>query len=188
MRRLLLSATALLILAACGSDDGSASEPATTTAAPTTVATPTTVTTPTTVPATTLHLQWTSAGSRHVIGTPTCDATQNCLFPSSGTATWSGDIEGPLITSGTAAAVAGSANFALSRTDLFAGTVKGCGTGTFVYRAFEDGTPTSGVGEGEVVEGFGTGDLATLTGTFSGSGTVDDQGTHATLEGDFDCG
>jgi hypothetical protein len=71
--------------------------------------------------------------------------------------------------------------------DLFVGTVKGCGTGTLVLVGNENATSTGGTGTGTLVSGYGTGALRSVSGAFTGRGTVDAKGIRSTITGTIYC-
>jgi hypothetical protein len=131
-----------------------------------------------------LHVRFTNVGPLPVFGTQICQA-KHCLLPSTETGTFHGDLEGTHITG--SYGVPNGAGVAAARVDLFIGTVKGCGRGTFVALGTEEATATSGVGSADIAVGYGTGDLARLAGHIRGTGTVGADGIHSTFTGDFTC-
>jgi hypothetical protein len=100
----------------------------------------------------------------------------------------SGDLEGTYYSGSTVAFDETGLKFAISRTDVFRGTVAGCGSGTMVLVGNEVADPQSGTGEWTIAEGFGTGDLAHASGHGNGTGTADGTGIHSEFEGVIDCG
>jgi hypothetical protein len=116
-----------------------------------------------------------------------CNETKQCVLLGTERITLEGDLEGTAFT-GTAAAFGKNQRFVVGRTDVFRGTVKGCGSGTMVIYGTETADVRSGAGEWQIAEGFGTGDLAGVTGHGTGVGTVDNSGFHSQWEGVIDCG
>jgi hypothetical protein len=116
-----------------------------------------------------------------------CDSTGHCLYPGSETGTFHGDLEGTHITSGVAALATTGTRFATTRTDLFVGTVKQCGTGTMVLRGTEEATPTSGAGKWTIAAGYGSGELRNVSGHGTGVGTASAAGIQSTLTGEIEC-
>jgi hypothetical protein len=170
-----------LVLAGCGSDDDKRA------AAPTAASAPDATTT-TTVDQATLSVTVTGDGPLPSFGDPICaPAGKPCLFPARGSQDWTGDIEGSVISATAAAADDSGVRFAASRIDLFTGTVKGCGTGSFVVLSNEFVNANEGGGDGEIAAGWGTGDLAKLTGTFKGQGGVAADGIRVTYRGELQC-
>ena len=97
------------------------------------------------------------------IGTPVCSPT-TCVVTFSLSGVIAGDVAGSFVQAGAGARMPDGALYATS-TLVFTGTVAGCGSGTFTMRS--TGLNRAGVtsGELEIVEGSGTDDLASLTGT-----------------------
>ena len=98
-----------------------------------------------------------------------------------------GDFEGTYIASGVATASSSGA-LAVSRMDILTGTIAGCGTGTLVLRMTEDLGPSPKPSRWSVVEGFGTGDLASVRGQGDGIGAQTPDGLTTTLTGWLRCG
>ena len=121
------------------------------------------------------------------IGAPQCDAGGQCLYPWTEAGVSHGDFEGTYIASGVATASATGA-LAVSRMDILTGTIAGCGTGTLVLRMTEDLGPSPKPSEWQVVEGFGTGDLAGVRGHGDGIGAQTPDGLTTTLSGRLHCG
>jgi hypothetical protein len=170
-----------LVLAGCGSD-GDADN-----AAPAANAAPET-TTSTTVADDMLDVTVTGKGPLPTFGEKTCaEAGEPCIMPTTGSQSWSGDLEGSVISATGGFADASGVRFVAARIDVFTGTVKGCGTGSFVVVSQEIVDATEGSGDGEVVAGFGTGDLAKLSGTFEGEGGVAGEGIEVTWRGTLKC-
>jgi len=116
-----------------------------------------------------------------------CNPPQDCVLLATETGTFDGDLQGSDF-SGGATAFAESGHFVVGRTDLFRGTVRGCGSGTLVFVGTELADLHQGSGDWRIVEGFGTGDLAHATGHGTGRGTVDKDGFHSQYDGVIDCG
>jgi hypothetical protein len=116
---------------------------------------------------------FTSRGPAPTLGTSFCDGEQHCVFPGTRTATYEGDWTGTGIAAG-AAALGEDANFAGPVLWLFSGTIKNCGTGTLIYAVLETGDAAAMSGEGtwQIFKGFGTGDLADVSGLGTGAGSV----------------
>jgi hypothetical protein len=114
-----------------------------------------------------------SRGPAPTIGAPFCDAEQHCLYPGTRNATYEGDWVGTGIAVG-AAAIGEGAHFGGPVLWLFAGTIEHCGSGTLVYAVIEtgDAAAMSGKGTWQIIEGFGTGDLANVSGRGNGAGSV----------------
>jgi hypothetical protein len=170
-----------LVLAGCGSDDDARAVPATSAVEE--------ATTTSTVADDVLKVTATGKGPLPTFGEQTCaDAGTPCVLPARGSQTWSGDLEGNVLslTGGTAHSSSG-VRFVAARLDVFTGTVKGCGTGSFVLVGREIVNATEGGGAGEIVDGFGTGDLANLTGTFEGEGGVVGDGIQVEWRGELKC-
>jgi len=142
---------------------------------------------PTTSDPAVLHLTWTMEGPAPELTPSYCDAAKHCVVPATEKGSYHGDLEGTKVAAGGAGLNATNDRFATARIERFDGTVKGCGTGSIYLVISEVATTTSGTGTFEVVEGFGTGGLAHLTGHGSGSGTVDASGIHGKGEGEFRC-
>ncbi len=109
------------------------------------------------------------------------------MYPLTITATLSGDLTGTTI-SHSAGALVGT-EFAASDTQIFTGTVAGCGTGTLVFLSTGRGSTTgTTTAAWTIAEGFGTGDLVHATGT--GTTTVapaSDGSLSSTLTGRITC-
>ncbi len=107
------------------------------------------------------------------VGAPVCSPPTSCVIPFSLLGVSTGDVEGTMAQAG-AASILPDASLYANSTLKFTGTVTGCGAGTITMRStgFNRGGVTSG--SIEIVEGSGTGGLASLTGTGSViSGEVD---------------
>jgi hypothetical protein len=176
------SALAVLLvvaLAACSSDDDS---PDTAAGSSSSSVAPTTTTT---VPGVEMHFRVTAP-------TPSfepniCREDDLCVLRGSERGTVTGDLEGMTIV-GTSFALNDKARVAISRTDVFRGTVEGCGAGTLVLLGTEYADLDSGEGSWEIAEGFGTGELAKVTGHGTASGTAGAEGIDSQWEGVIDCG
>ncbi len=177
-RRSAVALVSLVLLAACSS---SANGDATDTAPSSTIPVSTTTPPP---EGTTVHWQ-----ADAIPGVPKqeCNETKQCVLLGTERITLEGDLQGTSFT-GTAAAFGKNQKFVVGRTDVFRGTVKGCGSGTLVIYGTETADVHRGAGEWRIAEGFGTGDLAGVTGHGTGSGTVDNRGFHSQWEGVIDCG
>jgi hypothetical protein len=116
-----------------------------------------------------------------------CNETKQCVLLGTERITLRGDLQGTAFT-GTAAAFGKNQKFVVGRTDVFRGAVKGCGSGTMVIYGTETADVHRGEGEWRIADGFGTGDLAGVTGHGTGEGTVDNTGFHSQWEGVIDCG
>ena len=79
-------------------------------------------------------------------------------------------------------------HFVVGVTGVLRGTIRGCGSGTFVLVGTELADLHGGTGEWRIAEGFGTGALAHVTGHGTGRGTVDATGYHSQWQGLIDCG
>jgi hypothetical protein len=166
------------LLAACSSSaEGDATGAASTSAAP--------VTTTTAVPPGT-PVRW-QADAIPGVPKQECNESKQCVLLGTERITLRGDVQGTSFT-GTAAAFGENQKFVVGRTDVFRGTVKGCGAGTLVIYGTEIADVHRAEGEWRIAEGFGTGDLAGVTGHGIGRGTVDDRGFHSQWEGVIDCG
>jgi len=97
------------------------------------------------------------------IGTPVCSSPTACVVPFSLFGISTGDVAGTIVQAGAASSMADGSLYANS-TVVFTGTVTGCGTGRAVLRStgFNRGGATSG--SIEIIEGSGTGGLASLSG------------------------
>ena len=142
--------------------------------------------TTTAVPVRTMH--WTNEGPPLTLLAPYCDPARHCVYPWTERGTLHGDLEGSHVSAGVAALDTTGKHYAVSRTDLFIGTVKGCGSGTIVILGDENSTANGGAGTWEVARGKGTGALAHVTGHGTGTGTADKRGIHSVLTGALDCG
>lgn len=161
-------------LAGCGSgsDDNAGSPSSTEPAASTSTTTPGA-----------RKVEWTKVGTPITLIPPNCDAAKHCVYPATSTGTFSGDLDGSVLTGGATALDASGRRFAGGRTDLFVGTIAGCGKGTVIIAGIEIATMKDGEGDWEIVEGFGTGDLENGT----GKGTVNADGIRAGYEGEIVC-
>jgi hypothetical protein len=176
-----LALALVLVPAGCGSDDDKRA------AAPSAAPAPDATTT-TTVDEETLSVTVTGVGPLPTFGDPICaPAGKPCLLPARGSQDWTGDIEGSVISATAAAADDSGLRFAASRIDIFTGTVKGCGTGSFVLLSHEFVNATEGGGDGEIAEGWGTGELAELTGTIEGQGGVAGDRIRVAYRGKLQC-
>ncbi|HTL83573.1 MAG TPA: hypothetical protein VL856_00210 [Acidimicrobiia bacterium] len=175
----------LLLFPLAGCSSSSSESKATNTSAPSTAAVTRTTKKPAGTP-----VHWSNTAPPAALGQRQCGASQQeCLVVGStenGAA--HGDLEGTYFSGGSLALDTTGLKFAITRTDVFKGTVKGCGTGTLVLVGEETATPSSGVGTWKIVKGFGTGDLANATGQGTGTGGADAQGIHSKLKGVIDCG
>ena len=161
-RIVVIASLALVVLASCGSDDtattASSALPPSSAAATTTIEASTTTVLPG------VEVNATASGAKSTVGDPVCDAAQHCIYPLTITATVTGDLTGTTV-SQSAGALLGT-EFAASGTQIFNGTVKGCGTGSMVMLATGRGSTTGTTTSSWIIaEGFGTGDLAKATGT-----------------------
>jgi hypothetical protein len=100
-----------------------------------------------------------------------CNESKQCVLLGTERITLEGDLTGTAFT-GTAAAFGKNQKFVVGRTDVFRGTVAGCGSGTMVIYGTETADVHGGEGEWRIAEGFGTADLADVTGHGTGTGTV----------------
>jgi hypothetical protein len=101
-----------------------------------------------------------------VPGTPAC--ASGCPLPYTQTGTTTGSFRGRI--TGAGAVVLDHGRFAGATTFVFRGAIDSCGVGTLVLRRWEEGTlgTTDLTGTWEIASGFGTGQLAEV----SGSGTI----------------
>jgi hypothetical protein len=116
-----------------------------------------------------------------------CGAPDQCVLLGTERGALEGDLTGTSLT-GSSTAFSKAGKFFVARTDLFRGTVTGCGSGTLVLAVNELADLHGGSGDWRIVEGFGTGDLAHATGHGTGRGTVAKDGFHSQWEGVIDCG
>jgi hypothetical protein len=166
------------LLAACSSSaEGDATGTASTSAAP--------VTTTTAAPPGT-PVRW-QADAIPGVPKQECNESKQCVLLGTERITLRGDVQGTSFT-GTAAAFGLNRKFVVGRVDVFRGTVKACGKGTMVIYGTETADVRRGEGEWKIADGFGTGDLAGVTGHGTGEGTVDNSGFHSQWEGVIDCG
>jgi len=170
---------AALGLAACSS---SAASPRSNAGA--TTPTSTNATTTTTAPGRLEH--WTNSGPPLKIGAPFCDGG-HCLYPFTETGAFHGDLEGKHVSSGVAAVDATGKKYAVSRTTVFIGTVKGCGSGTMVFLEGETASSTGGTGHGTIAPGFGTGALRSARGDGAGVGVAGSGGITSKFTGHITC-
>jgi Protein of unknown function (DUF3224) len=114
----------------------------------------------------TLKLTTSSVSGAPTIGAPTCDPSGHCQLGYAITSTFSGDLTGTSKTDGVTFVDPATLILKGTSMNLFSGSVKGCGTGTFVmhYPLF-DGVPGPYSVSGVILEGSGTGDLVGITGT-----------------------
>jgi len=165
-----------LFVGACSSSSGHVASGATL---------PSTSAPSTTTPPHTFHVHFTGEGPNPTLLTPLCQ-DQHCVIPATETGSFHGDLEGKHLVSG--GSVANGLHFVSARAELFIGTVKGCGQGTFVMTGTEYATPQSGTGDEDIAVGYGTGALAHLSGHVHGSGGSSASGIRSTFEGDLSCG
>ena len=180
LRSVTFVAAAALGIVACSSSSAS---PGSSVDAPTAVA-PSTAGRATTAPVRLLH--WTNVGPPLKLLAPFCDSG-HCVYPFTETGEFHGDLEGKHVSSGVTALDATGKRYAVSRTDLFIGRVKGCGTGTMVMIGSENANATSGTGRGTIAPGFGTGDLRNARGDGIGVGTAGPSGIHSKFSGRITC-
>jgi hypothetical protein len=131
-------------------------------------------------------LHWTNVGPPLTLLAPFCSGG-HCVYPFTETGTFHGDLEGKHVSAGVTALDATGKRYAVSRTDLFIGTVKGCGTGSMVFIGDENANATGGTGHGAIAAGFGTGDLRNAHGTGVGAGTASSSGIHSKYSGNITC-
>ena len=179
-RPVTIVAAAVLAIAACSSSSASRNA----NAAARTPAPADTTTTTTTEPGRLLH--WTNRGPPLTLLAPFCDG-RHCVYPFTETGQFRGDLEGKHVTAGVTALDSTGKRYAVSRTDVFVGTVKGCGTGTMVIIGDENANTTSGAGHGRIAPGFGTGALRTARGDGAGVGTAGPGGIHTKYTGHITC-
>ena len=166
-----VAALSVAILAGCGGDSQPAAAPsaesAATTGASTAAVTPATSSPTTTVPL--VHVTWEQHAPPITIDAPVCDGQKACLYPYRQDAVAAGDVDGSALTAGGAAVPSsGKPNtYATIMTSVLTGRFASCGSGTAVVRRVETVDPESGASSGgwEIVPGYGTGDLAGLTGS-----------------------
>jgi hypothetical protein len=134
------------------------------------------------------HTKFVMTGPSPTILPPFCDAAQHCVYPGTNVLHLTGDWSGDLIQG--AVAVATASKFTSAGTNVFVGTIKGCGTGTAVLKILETGSvsPQAGAGRWEIAAGFGTGKLASLTGSGTGVGSVKNGARISTQTGTVKCG
>ena len=118
------------------------------------------------------EMTWTNTAPPIVIGAPQCNAAGQCLYPWTEAGQTTGDLQGTYIASGVAS-VNATGQFAVARIDTFTGTIEGCGTGSITLRETEDLGPAPKPTRWQVVDGFGTGDLAAVQGHGEGTGAAD---------------
>jgi hypothetical protein len=179
VRRIQLVGLRAIVIAfsSCGSDDDATSASNSAAVSPSTAAT---LASTTTEPPGREVIATAAAGAT-TAGEPICDAEQHCIYPLTITATISGDLTGSTIAH-SAGALAGT-DFAASDTQIFTGSVAGCGTGTLVFLSLGRGSTTGPTtGTWTIAEGFGTGDLADAVG--SGT-TTTGPGSDGTLSSKF---
>ena len=97
------------------------------------------------------------------VGAPVCSPPASCVIPFSLLGVSTGDFAGTMAQAGAASILPDGSLYANS-TLVFTGTVTGCGTGSITVRS--TGLNRGGVTSGsiEIIEGSGTGGLASLTG------------------------
>ncbi len=171
--------TVLVLLIVVGIGSCAADRTDTATSAPTA---------PDTVADDTVHIVSNSAGPPLALGSPICDPGGRCVYSFTETATVHGDREGTTYGAGGASPDETLQHYSVSKTELFVGTVKGCGTGAYLSYITESATATDGTGVGDVVVGSGTGDLVNISGHGSGTGLVSPDGITSTYESDLRCG
>ena len=175
-------AVVALTIAACSSDDD-----ATNASAASTSSTTATFATPTSSTPSGREIHATSTADSTKVGDSICDSQQHCMIPLSVTGTYTGDLSGTSISHGAGALV--GTKYAAGGTLIFTGAVAGCGTGTMVIVdtgvGSTDGTATS---EWEIVDGFGSGDLARVQGSGTTTTAKSSDGSFtATLTGRITC-
>lgn len=132
------------------------------------------------------RVTWSNAAPPIVIGAPACGAGGRCLYPWTETGTSTGDLVGSYQAAGVATANAAGL-LMVSRTDVFTGTVKGCGTGSITFHAVEEIGPHAAPARWSTVNRFGTGALAHLRAYGTGSGAQSPTGVTSTLVGRLRC-
>jgi len=178
-RALALALLILVPLAGCSSSGGSAKG---TDASPSSTAAVTRVTAlPTGM---TLHWQMDAKPS---VPEQKCGAPRLCVLLGTETGRVSGDLRGTFFR-GNAAVFGKKNHFVTGTAGVFRGTVKGCGTGTLVLMGTETADIHQGTGDWRIADGFGSGDLASVTGHGTGTGTVSNAGFHSEWQGTIDCG
>jgi hypothetical protein len=103
------------------------------------------------------------------VGDPVCDAAGQCAFFVKVTANETGDLVGTVV-QGIVYSFNTSNRAPFSASGAFTGSVKGCGSGGFLYTGRGVVDPATGDGPVEfpIVEGSGTGDLVGISGVFRG--------------------
>jgi hypothetical protein len=116
-----------------------------------------------------------------------CGAPKLCVLLATETGVVRGDLRGTFFR-GNATAFGKEAHFVIGTAGVFRGTVKECGTGTLVLFGTETADIHEGRGDWRIAEGFGSGDLTSVTGQGTGTGTVSNAGFHSEWDGVIDCG
>ena len=98
-------------------------------------------------------------------GAPSCTPDNHCVTPFTEGGTVDGDAVGNYAAAAAAVGNAANTQFGVSRTDVLSVDVPQCGTGSVMIGITEVAT-SAGTANGKwtVMRGFGTGDLATVTG------------------------
>src|SRR5215510_8845997 len=98
------------------------------------------------------------------VSAPVCSSATSCVVPISLSGVSTGDLTGALVQAGAVSRMA-DGSFYSNSTLVFTGAVTGCGSGKVTMRStgFNRGGVTSG--SIEIIEGSGTGGLASLSGT-----------------------
>ena len=180
-RALALALLIVVPLAGCSSGGGSAKATAT---SPSSTAAATRATTARTSGAT-VHFEMDAVPA---VPEQKCGAPKLCVLLATETGAVSGDLRGTFFR-GNATAFGKQAHFVVGTAGVFRGTVKGCGTGTLVLFGTETADIHEGRGDWRIAEGFGSGDLTSVTGEGTGTGTVSKTGGfHSQWQGVLDCG
>jgi Protein of unknown function (DUF3224) len=123
---------------------------------------------------------------------PSCDSASQCALPYTvATSQLTGDVVGTAV--GAGSAVIGTDYASSVANAIVTATIAPCGSGTFVVRYFAvydlHSVATGKPGTWEVVEGLGTGDLASLTGdgTFTITQTNPDLSNISAWKGKLHC-
>src|SRR4051812_474207 len=136
----------------------------------------------------TVHVRWTTSGPPLTIGTPACSAAGRCTYPFTEIGTDSGDLEGTHVSAGGSALDPTGTRFAVSRVQIFTGTIRGCGTGTVVGDVTESADARGGTATWTFRAGSGTDGLAGITGHGIGAGAAGAAGMTARIRGVVHCG
>src|SRR5262245_4498492 len=112
-----------------------------------------------------LEFNNTTVASPAVTGSPMCDDEGNCVIPYTVSTQISGDMQGTLSEGGLLYSKAGVSTFQFSAMGIFAGTVNGCGSGSFALHlpltTFDPAVPFTA--PFMLVSGSGSGDLAGIS-------------------------